>query len=78
MHLILQLRSFYKILKLSQPQAELHLLKVDKLDVCIIPLFTNPVTYVVDPADDGMHTIVFLQLITCASTAVYAATSEHV
>ena len=26
-------------------QAELHLLKVEKLDVCIRPLFANPVTY---------------------------------
>ena len=28
-----------------QLQAELHLLKVEKLDACIRPLFANPVTY---------------------------------
>ena len=30
----------------AQLQAELHLLKVEKLDVCIRTLFTNPVTYI--------------------------------
>ena len=29
----------------AQLQAELHLLKVEKLDVCIRLLFANPVTY---------------------------------
>ena len=29
----------------GQTQAELHILKVEKLDVCIRPLFANPVTY---------------------------------
>ena len=32
----------------AQLQAELHLLKVEKLDACIRPLFANPVTYL-DP-----------------------------
>ena len=30
---------------LGKPQAELCLLKFEKLDVCIRPLFANPVTY---------------------------------
>ena len=39
-------KSSHKILKLyvAQLQAELHLLKVKKLDACIRPLFANPVT----------------------------------
>ena len=32
--------------KISKLQAELHLLKVEKLDACIRPLFANLVTYV--------------------------------
>ena len=32
----------------AQLQAELHLLKVEKLDVCIRPLFANPVTIMVN------------------------------
>ena len=31
----------------GQTQAELHILKVEKLDACTKPLFTNPVTYIV-------------------------------
>ena len=29
-------------------EAELHILKVEKLDACIRPLFTNSVTNVID------------------------------
>jgi len=29
----------------DKPEAKLHLLKVEKLDACIRPLFANPVTY---------------------------------
>ena len=34
-----------KFKAVSQTQGELHILKVKKLDKCIRPLFTNPVTY---------------------------------
>ena len=37
-------KSFQKIEPIAQLQAELHILTVEKLDACIRPLFTNPVT----------------------------------
>ena len=30
----------------AQLQAELHLLKIERLDACIRPLFANPITYI--------------------------------
>ena len=39
----------YQISKLyvDQIPVELHILKVEKLDVCISPLSANPVTYII-------------------------------
>ena len=39
-------KSFHKISAVAQLQAELHLLKVEKSDECIRPLFANPVIYI--------------------------------
>ena len=38
-------KSLQNFKAVPQLQAELHLLKVEKLDACIRPLFANPVTY---------------------------------